>query len=278
MVVLVFGVAAVLLLVALKTFLAGKLTFFQGNFDFPLFLLFAVFLISAIFKTPNKMDAFIFPGPATLFMASILLYFLLNAVFSENKKKVSVTLFLSATLASVLSLLAAAGILAKIPQLPVYIKDTTFSPIGGILPQVLFLGVITPVGIALVISEKETVKKLFYAVSLAITILALIITTYSILPGRPTSPALPDLTTSWVVAVEALKQSPILGMGPGNYLTAFNRFRPLSYNATNLWAVRFTTSHDFVLTLMAELGLLGFAAFALLFGKPCYFSKVRFQK
>lgn len=93
MVVLVFGVAAVLLLVALKTFLAGKLTFFQGNFDFPLFLLFAVFLISAIFKTPNKMDAFIFPGPATLFMASILLYFLLNAVFRKTKRKFRLPFF-----------------------------------------------------------------------------------------------------------------------------------------------------------------------------------------
>jgi tetratricopeptide (TPR) repeat protein len=102
---------------------------------------------------------------------------------------------------------------------------------------------------------------------LAVSGLALILTIFNLLPGKPDSAALPPYQTSWVVAIESLKASPLFGMGPGDYLTAFSRFKPLAYNATRLWAVRFTTGSDFPLTLLAEVGLVGFAALVLIYWK-----------
>ena len=57
---------------------------------------------------------------------------------------------------------------------------------------------------------------------------------------------------------------PILGVGPGNYITAFNRYRPLTYNQGDLWAARFTTASNFYFTALTETGLLGAAGFILL--------------
>src|SRR5258708_7626717 len=78
-------------------------------------------------------------------------------------------------------------------------------------------------------------------------------------------PLLPPFNVSWAVAVDTIRESPIFGVGPGNYLTAFNRFRPVSYNATNLWQVRFSTARNWYLTVITETGLLGALALVILF-------------
>lgn len=264
--ILAIGVALTLLLVAVRALLGGKLTIGISNFDFPLLLLLAAYLLSAFIKTPNKMDAFFFPGTASVIAGVVIFYFLLN-IKSANKKSAGVALFLSGTLVSVVYLLAVSGLFAKIPQLPAFIKNTSFSTLGGLLPQALFIGILLPIGISLVLTTRESTRKLFFAVAVAVSALALVLTIYNILPGKPQSPALPPFTTSWAVAVEALKQSPLLGVGPGNYITAFSQFRPISYNATPLWAVRFTTASDFPLTVLAEVGLLGLAALAFIYWK-----------
>ena len=261
--VLAFSVSAALLFFALRTLLSGRLKLSVSNFDVPIIILALSYLVSAIIKTPNKMEAFLFPGTTTVILAGTFLFFILGWS-GISKKAVAACLFVSATLAGAVSLLAISGILAKIPQLPAFVKDASFSPIGGLLPQAIFLGLVLPLGIALLFSERQPTKKLFYGVSLAVVALSLALSVYNLLPGKPLSPALSGFDTSWAVSTETLKQSPLLGIGPGNYLTAFNRFRPISYNATNLWAVRFTSARDFVLTLVSEVGLLGLAAFILL--------------
>jgi uncharacterized membrane protein len=66
-----------------------------------------------------------------------------------------------------------------------------------------------------------------------------------------------DLTSAWVIAAETLKNSPIFGIGPGNFVEAFSRFRPASFNMTDAWANTFTTSSVGLLNLWTELGLVG---------------------
>lgn len=44
-----------------------------------------------------------------------------------------------------------------------------------------------------------------------------------------------DLTTSWVIATEAFKQSPLWGVGISNFSRGFEAFRPASFNMTSLW-------------------------------------------
>ena len=66
-----------------------------------------------------------------------------------------------------------------------------------------------------------------------------------------------DGTTSWVIAVETLKNSPIFGVGLGNFVEAFSRFRPASFNMTNMWANMFGVSLMGILHWWTELGLVG---------------------
>lgn len=66
-----------------------------------------------------------------------------------------------------------------------------------------------------------------------------------------------DLRSSWVIAVETLKTKAIFGVGLGNFIEAFTRFRPNSFNMTNLWASTLLISGVGILQIWAELGLVG---------------------
>jgi tetratricopeptide (TPR) repeat protein len=76
-----------------------------------------------------------------------------------------------------------------------------------------------------------------------------------------------DLKTSWVIAAETLKNNPIFGIGPGNFLEAFSRFRPASFNLTRLWGSIFSTSGVGILQIWTELGLVGLVMVGLMIGR-----------
>ena len=66
-----------------------------------------------------------------------------------------------------------------------------------------------------------------------------------------------DLNSAWVIAVEALKNSPIFGVGLGNFVEAFSRFRPVSFNLTPMWSNTFGVSSLGILNIWTELGSVG---------------------
>jgi len=262
--VLAFGIGLAIIIKALQTLTRGSLEISIGSFDFPVILIGIAYALSAILRTPNKMEAFFLPGTATVILAGVLLYLLINQLKETDKRSLGLVVFFSSVILSLVSLSAIFGILAKIPQLPAYMKNSNFNLLGGTLPTSLFLASLLPLGIGLVLSEKETIKKIFLAVSTAVVVLGLAVSIFNSLPGKEASPSLVDFATTWAVSVDALKESPIWGTGPGNYLTAFNRFRPLAYNQTDLWALKFASGRSFFLTLLTEAGLLGAAGMILL--------------
>jgi len=262
--VLVLGIVLVLIIKALKTVAKGSLEYSRGTFDLPVAIIVLAYLVSALVKTPNKMDALFLPGTATFVVGAGLLYFLVNSLEGAGKKLAAGVFFFSGVVAALIGLLAFSGILAQISFLPAFAKDTYFSPIGGQFPGALFFAVTALVGLGLILSEKDLAKRSFHGVSLLILGLGLAISVYNSLPGKPNSPTLPPFAETWAVAVEAVKDSPLVGVGPGNYLTAFNLYRPLSYNNTELWPLRFTTGADFPLSVLTEAGLLGLVGFVLI--------------
>jgi tetratricopeptide (TPR) repeat protein len=262
--VLVGGISLVVLIKAIKTILKGSLEYSRGSFDLPVLVLALAYLLSALFKTPNKMDAFFLPGTASLVIGGSLLYFLINSLGASAKRLTATAFYFSGVVIALVGLLAFSGISAQIPFFPAFMKDSTFTLLGGQFPAALFLGTTFLVGLGLTLSEKDFARKAFSWVSLVILGLGLAISVFNSLPGKATSPTLPPFTQTWAVGVEAIKESPLLGIGPGNYLTAFNRFRPLSYNNTALWPLRFTVAADWPLTILAEAGLLGVGGFVLL--------------
>lgn len=262
--ILVFGVALVILLKAIQTLIKGSLEISTSSLDLPVVLIGAAYVVSAFLRTPNRMEAFFSPGTATVVLAAVLLYLLINQLKEVDKKNLKFVVFLSGVAFSLVSLLAASGILGKIPQLPLYMQNSSFNLLGGTLPAILFLGALLPLGLTLIFSEKEAVNKMFLGVSIGVVALGLLISIFRALPGKETAPSLTSFSTGWIIAVDTLKESPFLGAGPANYLSAFNRFRPLSYNQTELWALRFTSARSFYLTLLTETGLLGITGLILL--------------
>jgi len=263
--VLCLGIAILFMIKALRGILAGKLEFNLGDLDFPVLLLTISFLLSAIFKTPNKMEAFLLPGTATAFVGGAILYFLINQINPSEKKSLVGILLASGTVFSLILLLAVFGVLSKIPILPAGIRNVNFTPDGGYLPGVIFLATLLPLAAGSFLGERGIAKKVFSVLFFFLALVPLSISIYQMLPGKPYSPRLPSLGVTWNVAVDVLKESPILGIGPGNYITAFARFKPISYNATDLWPVRYATGRNFYLTILTEVGLLGLAALVMIF-------------
>jgi len=88
--------------------------------------------------------------------------------------------------------------------------------------------------------------------------------------------AQPSLGSSMGITFKTLVDSPLVGYGPGNFITSYTKFRPKEINKANilqLWTVRFDQSGSAVLTAIAEtgiLGLFGMLAAALLLGILIY--------
>lgn len=264
LIVLVYGLGLVLLLKVLRVVTTGKMEMSSATFDFPVLLVVASFLASALMRTPNKMDAFFLPGTATAVVFGGVLYYLLNQLGKTEKTMAKMLLLMSGFIFSLIVLFSGLNIFSKIPQLPAFMKLISFNPAGGLLPASIFLAALLPLGVGMLISEKSSGKKAVMGVGLGLISVALVVAVFNMLPGKTFSPRFPSAGISWSIAVDSLKASPLLGVGPGNYVTAFSRFRPISFNSTDLWAVRFATAHDFYLTTFTEVGLLGVAGLVLL--------------
>lgn len=258
-------VVAILCIVyfAIELAFTGRAKFKISRIDLPLFLLLLSVVLSGLLKSQNKMEVFFFPGVATALIAIFIIYLAIKKAMDTDKRSIIFSLLISGVLVSLFSMLAYLGLLSKIPQLPDFVRAVSFSPLGGKLPEIIFLTTLLPFGIYMAITEKNSTKKgLMGAISFVI-IMAIVIGVSFVLPGKPTTPVLVSFPVSWSVAVDTLKLSPVFGIGSGNYLTAFNKFLPVTFNQLPFWGARFSTGRSFLLTLLTENGLFGLLAFAI---------------
>jgi tetratricopeptide (TPR) repeat protein len=263
----IFGailISIVLVLWSARSIIKSETFFSVGKFDLGVILIVIAYIISAIVKTPNKMEAFFYPGTVTFVVIASLFYFLVNQFDKKTKNLVLITLFGSGVLLSISVLFTQLGLFGKIPFLPTFIKNANFSPIGGNLPSAVYLLALLPIGVALIIKEKELIKRIFWSVASAVIVFGVAVLVLSLLPGKAQALTFPSIQTSWGIVIDTLKQSPIWGVGPDNYVTAFNLFRPVTYNQTALWLSRFSTANNYYFTLITEVGFAGLAAIAVL--------------
>lgn len=263
----IFGlliISVALVVASARSIIKGEIKYSPGKFDIGVGLFIFAYLITSIIKTPNKMEAFFYPGTTTFVAIAGIFYLIINQFSKRTKNLVISALYVSGILLSISILFTELGIFSKIPQLPDFIKDSAFNPLGGNLQSILYLIVLLPFGFLQIASDKDVVKKTFYSVSSVVIAFGIGITVLNILPGKTQSPILPSWQTSWEITVETLKQSPIVGAGPANYLSAFNLYRPISYNQTNLWQARFTSANNYYFTLITEMGFVGLAALIIL--------------
>ncbi len=70
------------------------------------------------------------------------------------------------------------------------------------------------------------------------------------------------LKDSWKISVSAFRDSPFWGSGPSTYLFDFTQHKPIEFNQTKLWNLRFDSAFNEYLQVLATLG--GVGLFALL--------------
>jgi tetratricopeptide (TPR) repeat protein len=259
-IVLLVGIICLSLLAKFaKTIIKGTFTWASTIFDFPLLLLAGAYLASALIRTPNKMEAFFVPGNTTIILAAVLFYFLLNQL-TNSKKLVKLALTVSAAIFSVVTIFTTFKLYTFLPFLPTVIKNSNFNLEGSAIAGAIFLASVLPLVLNFALNQKKISIKIVSIAALALVVAG---TAASIVQSLP--PNLPSMQTSWSIAIDTLKESPLLGVGPGNYLTAYNLYRPISANSSANWNLRFTSAKSAYLTMITETGLVGLAALIILF-------------
>ena len=185
---LVVGASLVLILWAARSIIKGSISFSIGKFDIGVALLGLAYLVSALLRTPNRAEAFFYPGAVTFVLVSIIFYLLVNQLNKKGKDGVSIALLVSGLLLSISILFTQLGLFSKIPQLPAFLKATDFNPLGGMLPSAIYLVTLIPIGIVMLVREKDLVKRLILAVGGAIVVIGLVISIANLLPGKPQFP------------------------------------------------------------------------------------------
>ena len=281
-VVLLVGLVSIAILLKFaKTIIKGTLTWSLAVFDFPLLLLGLAYLASAIWRTPNKLEAFFVPGNTTVVLASVLFYFLLNQL-ENSKKAIKATLIVTASLFSLVTIFTTFNLYSFLPFLPALIKNPVFNLEGSAISGAIFLASVLPIVLGYALNQKKVTNKILGILSLIIIISGTAASIVQVLPAQAGLPkttiGLPSFQSSWSIAFDTIKESPLLGIGPGNYLTAYNLYRPFSSNGLDSWNLRFTSGRSAYLTIITETGLLGLAALVILFSVIYKEAKHHFSK
>lgn len=109
------------------------------------------------------------------------------------------------------------------------------------------------------------------SLSLIIIILALILSfipplkgvqnpLYTSYKNFPREIALP-YTASWKISVSAFRDSPFWGSGPSTYLFDFTKHKPIEFNSTKFWNIRFDNASNEYFQILSTLGGIGVLAF-----------------
>ncbi len=256
------------------------LTLSLSVLNLPVLLFALAAFLSLFINSPNKTEALFFPlGAGTVFLMALWYLIVVNKIQIPDIKYITNSFMISATLLSVVALLQYVNVgpvlLGKI--LP-YLSSKTWNPTGSPLTLVLFLVAVLPVPIANVVEifrakRNDVINPSGYQ-GLTVFGLPLIIISLTLAILIPdlfinSKPVLLPYSTGWTIAADTMKnvRTAFLGVGPLNYIKAFTSGRPVSFNSTPYWNIRFSTSSNHYLQVLTELGIVGLITYLLIVGK-----------
>lgn len=171
-------------------------------------------------------------------------------------------LTVSGLVVAVLSLIVFLIPSAKMPILlpkenPLLVIDQNWSLLGSVLGEVVFLLVLSLMWLKRLLNkiyEKE--NYIWSAIVLSVFVLMLFLDVFRLVK---TGFVFLDWGSSWIIAVESLKQYPnnVFGVGIGNFVEAFYWWRGAGYNVTPNWSMAYPISGNYFTQLWAETGLIG---------------------
>jgi len=267
-----FTVLTILVLFGAKMISDGAVRFRRTPFDLPVFL-FAIAVLASSVLAVNRYDSLISFVPL---LFAIVGYFMITN-FVKNKSSVTFVVFAFMIGACILSIIAALSFFKFYPLPLDFTHVQSFSPLGSILDQVVYLALAFPIGIYFMLSllkvkDIGNVKgeEIGFAVSSLIILVGLIISIYELLVLKPQNSGLPILPfeTGFQTAFAAISQDAgriaqgfFFGSGFGTYVTDFTRFKQVTFNQNpGLWSLTFFRSSSFILEILATTGFLGIGA------------------
>lgn len=267
------GGLLLLLVSAMQLFVSKKVSWKRSPFDMGLFFVLIAIILSVIVVTPNKIEALLNPyfGLA-MFLALVIFYFVLSQ--SANKKSAESHLMVLERAGFIVAAITIIFFFnpfknVAFPTQFQFLKFSSFSPIGNQLDLAIFLGFLLVLQLSSIFAKKKVGLNIVFA-SLVVFAVSLVMAVYNVIKPEIAQQAIlfTPFRQSWFAAVEILKNplNAIFGVGVGNFASLFALVKDASYNQTSFWQVgAFNTSRSALLHVITETGLLGFAAFGVLF-------------
>lgn len=286
------GITLVLLLFfGVKMISDGAVRLRRTPFD--IFLIgFTIVLLLSSFFSINRYDSLIAYVP--LFLSVIFYFLVVNFVKSKQALFFLLTsLIIGGVVVSILSILSFFNIFI----LPfAFTKAQTFSPLGSILDQIVYLVLLVPIALSLgweplkhlfgifgileTTSNEEfsfddkVLKAVGYLAASVLLVAGIGISVYELFVIKPGGGLLLlPFEVGFQTAFASISQDAgralygfLFGSGFGTFLSDFARFKQsLPFNASQtLWSLSFIRSSSFVLELLATTGVAGLTFFILL--------------
>lgn len=271
--ILLFVVSLVsVLLIGIQAIASKKILLRKTFLDLPIFLFIIVIILSAVFSVARP-DAIV---AAVLYIVLGLSYF---AIVNTAKTEETIFFFIACLVISA-AVLGLTHILSyfKVYVLPFsFTHVTTFSPLGNLLEQALYLAAIIPIAgyFAFPLAKgKINEKSVGFLIALLILVGDLGLVIFQFFTSSNGFLILP-FVTGFQIAFASISQDPariaqgfFFGSGIGTFFMDFTRFKPVSFNAyENMWYLNFFQSSSYILELIATTGVLGIVAFLLIVAK-----------
>lgn len=247
-----------------KVLVTKEVSWRKTHYQWPVVGFMLVFLLSTLIQAPNRWMAL--ANSSGLFLALGALYlFIVNNLKEETK----------ATLWILTSLISASFILAWIlifsylginERLPWdWIKTKAWTPTGSPLTTLSFIAILIPGTLYWAFKTKKANAKILLFLAGSVQVLSVLLLG-SLFVNKTLSFVYLPPKFGWQISVEGLKsiRTALLGVGPGNYITAFNLFRSAGLNATGLWNAKFGSSTNEFFQLLSTVGVLGLASYLII--------------
>ncbi len=246
---------------AVKIVREGRVRITRSPLDLPILLLAICYFLSIIFVSPNKIEALL--GRGGLIISLTILYFIIiNNLYAIGYALSA--MILSASLLSLLAIYQYIGVGTGLFELPVWMQPRIWTPAGSPLALLSFLLPVFVLSLISAIKNKDSLIKTLLFLAAALQITGIILTSSLILPGKEFAINLLPHRAGWQIAASAFGSSPLFGVGPENFLSAFTRFRLIYLNNLESWTMRFFASSNEYFQIFTTTGILGFLAFLLL--------------
>ncbi len=246
--------ATILIVKLIKTFFQKGIKMNLSALDLFILGIASIYILLGIFASPSKMDAFFLPGTSSFIFLGAIIYFFANQLDNKDKDDVSKVIVLSSTIFSILQILAFTGLIKN-----------NYANFGNLINSFSYTIVTLSISVFEIIKNKNVIYKIFFNITSLIIFISAFTNLYAILPGKVTSPLLPNIKVSWSVAVDSLKERPLIGVGPTNFVSSYDRFRPVISNSYANWNSRFLVGSNTFLTVTAEVGIIGILLFLSIF-------------